>query len=367
MKKVLLSTAAVALAFSAMPAHAEIDLDIGGYFKGYGAFVDQDETAGNDVNAFDFLKDTELHFTGETVLDNGLTVGFHTEFDVDGADTSATVDESYMYLSSTWGRVNFGEEDGAAYLLQVAAPSADKNVDGLRTYIQPVNFTSLGNVPVGTELEYAQDPSGKTTKLTYLTPVLSGFQAGVSFAPDGDNASDIGGVGLDDQDNTFGETYEAAVRYEGQFEGVGLAVGAGYSHTEVEEVTAIAAGDITDDRQVWNVGLDLDFGPVGFGAIYKEDNAGEIQNAGDTGTIDDEETIVVGADYTTGPFKLGASYANFENLEGNDGLDADRYTGGVVYTYGPGMTLRGSVQYVDFDAATDTDATSFLIGTQVNF
>src|SRR5690606_29160443 len=49
------------------------------------------------------------------------------------------LDEAYMYVSGGWGRVNFGSEDGAAYLLQVAAPSADSNVDGMRVYVQGLN------------------------------------------------------------------------------------------------------------------------------------------------------------------------------------------------------------------------------------
>lgn len=356
MKKVLLSTAAVALAFSAMPAHAEINLNVGGFFKGYAAYVDQDEDGTGEVNNFDFLKSTELHFTGETVLDNGLTIGFHSELKIDGADESAAIDESYMYVSGSWGRVNFGEEDGAGYLLQVAAPSADSNVDGLRSYIQPVNGVVLG---LGEDLvlDYDQDPTGKATKLTYLTPVLSGFQAGVSFTPDSDAAADdFAGIGLTDEVDDIGRTYEIAGRYEGQFSNVGFAVGAGYSHGDLEE-----KGALTEDRKVWNVGLDLDFGPIGFGAVYKEDNFA-------TGGKD-EEVIVVGVDYTTGPFKLGASYADFDHLGGDADIDAKRYTGGVVYTYGPGATLRGSVQYVDLDVAgaSDVDATSFLIGTQVNF
>jgi len=359
MKKLLLSSAAVALAFAAAPAHAEIDLEVGGYFKGYAAVVDQDETAGTDVNNVDFLRDTELHVTGETTLDNGLTVGFHLESDVDGADGSASIDESYAYFSGDWGRVNLGEEDGAAYLLQVAAPSADSNVDGLRTYIQPVALSALNGVAVaaGTELEYAQDPTGKDTKITYLTPVIAGFQAGVSYTPDDGAASDTNGVGTEDTGagETVNETYEIAARYEGTVEEVGFTVGAGYSTGDEDQTTASG-----DDRDVWNVGLDLDFGPIGFGVIYKEDTAGTTNN--------DEETLVIGADFTTGPFKLGASYADFENLEGTANLDAERYTGGVVYTYGPGMTLRGSVQFVEFDnGANEADATSFLVGTQVKF
>lgn len=254
MKKLLLTTAACGLALSSTAAHAEVDLDIGGYFKGYGAFVDQDEDAGSDVNEVDFIRDTEIHFTGETTLDNGLTVGFHTEALADGGDSFA-IDESYAYFSGGWGRVNFGDEDGAAYLLQVAAPSADDNIDGIRQFVQPVNYGAITGVGIGTGYDYDMDPSGKSTKLTYLTPMLNGFQAGVSYSPDTDRAASFT-VGIDDQEDTVEETYEAAVRYEGQFNNVGMILGAGYSHGE-NGADDVAATD-SDDRKAWNVGADFD-------------------------------------------------------------------------------------------------------------
>ncbi len=346
MKKLLLASVAVSgLAFAA-PAHADIDLEVGGYFKGYGAFVDQDETAGSpDVNEFDIIRDTEIHVDGATTLDNGLTVGAHFEFDVDQADSSVGTDESYVYFSGDWGRVNFGGEDGAAYLLQVAAPSADSNVDGLRQYVSP--FVTTGGVD-GTRLDYDMNPTGKADKFTYLSPIFSGFQAGLTFSPDTDAAASFG-VGTE----TAGidETYEVALRYEGQFENVGVIAGAGYSHGENNSTAATA-----DDRQVWNVGLDLDIGPFGIGAIYMDDTTA-VDNA-------DIETFVVGADYTTGPFKLGISYLN-EDQDG--GTENDRYTGGVTYEYGPGMSFRGSIQHLESDAATDGDGTALLLGTQINF
>ena len=50
MKKLLLSSAAVCgLAMIATPAAAQVQLEVGGYFKGYGAYVDQDETSGTPV------------------------------------------------------------------------------------------------------------------------------------------------------------------------------------------------------------------------------------------------------------------------------------------------------------------------------
>ncbi len=378
MKKVLLTTAAVGLAFAAMPAHADIDLETGGFLMGYGLFVDQEENDGN-VNDFDFAKNTEIYFTGETTLDNGLTVGAYIEFNVDEGDETDTIEESYAYFSGSWGRVNFGEEDGAAYLLQVAAPSADKNVDGLRAYIDGVNKnvlvdTAYTGLTSTQGLDYDQALTGNDTKLTYLSPVISGFQAGVTYAPDAGTAGEETGVRTTDVDQDFGAALEVAGRYEGEFEGVGVTFGLGYSHVDLEENTATAVGDATDDRAAWNVGLDLDIGPFGIGASYKEDDHGEVQNAANSGSIDDEETFVVGADYTTGPFKLGASYYDAENVNGTEELDAKRYTGGVVYTYGPGMTLSGSLSYVEYEDTAiggtndnDVDATSFLIGTKIKF
>lgn len=372
MKKLLLSSAAViGLASVATPAAAQVQLELGGYFKGYGAYVDQDETANNEVNDLDIIRDTEVHFGGETTLDNGLTVGAHIEAEADGGDAFG-VDESYVYFSGGWGRTNFGDEDGAAYLLQVEAPSADSNIDGLRQYVQPVNYAILPGIANGAfaanGLDYDHDVSGKNSKVTYLTPILNGFQGGLSFSPDTDAADDFEGIGRDDQNNTFGETYEAGVRYEGQFNNVGMILGAGYSHTELE---ANDGTSFTDDRQAWNVGADFDIGPFGIGASYSEDNNGEADLDGVAGgaNTDDEETIVVGVDYTTGPFKLGASYMNKENTLGTDGLETDRYSGGVTYTYGPGMTFRGSVGHVEHDpsGASEADATYVTLGTQINF
>ncbi len=360
MKKLLLATVAVSgLAMAAAPAQAEIELELGGYFKGYLAAVNQDETAGTDVVGVDIIRDTKLFVGGETTLDNGLTVGAHVELNIDAGDGATTPYESYAYFSGNWGRVNFGAEDGSAYLLQVATPSADSNIDGIRQFVSP--FVNTGNLTTsGAALDYAMDPTFKNDKLTYLSPVMSGFQVGLSFTPDSNNAA--GSFSVDTDTNAAGtiqETYEIAARYEGQFQNVGVIAGAGYTLGSEEGGSAT-----TDDRQTWNVGLDLDIAAFGVGVSYSVDN-----NARSGAGNDDEGTLVIGADYTSGPFKIGASYFDRNNSGGVDGIDVQRYTGGVVYNYGPGMSFRGSVQYVDQNNTTtaDADGTAFILGTQVNF
>lgn len=457
MKKLLIGTAVVALGFGlAAPASAQVKLDLAGHFKGYTTWVDQDTASdvvataaleSEDERSFDILRETEVHFTGETTLDNGLTVGFHAEADMDGngAGEEFDIDEAYAYFSGAWGRVNFGQEDGAAYLLQVAAPSADSNLDGIRQYVQPVNYGIMTNVgtdvipgnvdqvtlddlitagfaslganavivdadgtdtatandillgansgslpAINTVFDYDQAISGTADKFTYLTPVFNGFQAGFSYTPEIAASTGLGGNRDDDTEAAYGDAWDVSARYEGQFGELGLAVGAGYSHASLESddrtPAALGANEVLfyqdvdasgtftagdgivatlDDREAWNVGLDLNWGPFGIGGVYTEDDNGV------SGDALESETWVLGVDYTTGPFKLGASYYERDH-DGVVALETDRWTGGVTYTYGPGMTFRGSISYIELDegngfVSDSSEATSVLLGTQIDF
>lgn len=366
MKKLLLcSAAALGVALSAAPAAAQIDVTVGGHSKNYIGWLDQDEATGSDVRSFDMLRHSELHVNAQGTADNGLVYGFQVELNVDAGDDDNTVKESYVYLSSNFGRINLGSEDGANYLLQVAAPSADSNIDGIRQWINPVNYDAAGLAALdGVGIDYANDATGQAEKITYLSPVFSGFQFGASYTPDVSDDDASGLVGFNDVttvagDTRLGDAYEAAARYEGVFNNVGFAVGAGYTHVDQEaSSTAVSA---LDDLNQWNVGLDLDIGAFGIGAVYTETN----NLAGADGA--DADTWVVGVDYTTGPFQFGASYLN-SDIDGF--VDTDRYTGGVIYTAAPGLTFRGSISHIEHDVAgagDDVDATSVLGGVQFNF
>lgn len=400
MKKLLLTTALVGVAFVATPAMAEVELGLGGHMKGYVTYVSQDEQPDNvavagdqsrEARAFDIVRETEIHFTGETTLDNGLTVGFHAEAEADGGN-GFEVEESYAYFAGNWGRVNFGAEDGAAYLLQVAAPSADSNIDGIRQYVSSENYAvapdatfaaagtfNFTTIPalLGAALDYDQAQTGFADKLTYVTPVFNGFQAAASYTPD--TSGYAGSFGVDEDGNiantsAYGDAYEAAVRYEGQFNAVRVALGGGWTHVNLEEKepsVPTAATNASDDRDAFNVGGNLGFGPFNVGAVYTQDDRGDIASgAGVTYSQDSDNRVwVIGADYTTGPWVLGASYYDGELEQGAGAdLETNRYSGGVTYTYGPGMTFRGSVHHLEHEVGTaDFDSTSVLLGTQINF
>ena len=52
MKKLLLASVAITGLALAAPAHADVDLELGGYFKGYGAFVKPRRNSGYRCSRF---------------------------------------------------------------------------------------------------------------------------------------------------------------------------------------------------------------------------------------------------------------------------------------------------------------------------
>jgi len=404
MKKLLIATTAVAgLAMFATPALAQgLSLDLGGFYRGYALNIDDDAPAASNIRDFDLRHDSEVYFTGEVTLDNGLTVGVHNEIDLGHENNAAapnglftdTTDETYAYFSGNWGRVNVGREDGAQYLLQVAAPSADSNVDGLRQYFNGMGFygadilAGLGingwaaaTAALGSAnnkgLDYANDQGRYSNKLTYFTPKFNGFQAGVSYAPevtDGLKTINNGVLGMAPDNNAgeYEDLWEIAARWDGEYNGVGLSFGAGYGNADVELATG--AGTLgSDDRTQWNLAAAATWNQFSAGIVYKEDDHGI--NATAAGHLEEENTWVFGLAWDQGPWHVGASFMNadYERRAATD-IEIDRYTFGAGYEFGPGMSFRGAVAFGNYDnslgaagAGNDKDFTQVTLGTEVNF
>lgn len=345
--------------FAASPVLAELKLDLGGYFRGYAIYANQDNAAGG-TNSFEFRRDTEIHVTGETTLDNGLTVGFHTEQQL---TTSTGTDEVYAYFSGNWGRINIGQEDGAAYLLQVAAPSADSNVDGLRSYINGLNGYGLFSLftTATKKVDYANDFTRLTDRLTYISPKLNGLQAAISYAPSytqfGKNIAGMGGSGLA-TNNIAKHLHEASLRWDGSISGFDLSIGGGYTGSDIDDLT----NTFTDSLRSWNGGVTLSYDELSFGVAYFEYNLGHALY------LKDNHTWVIGAAWDQGPYHLGASYMKtYEDTPPAFVQDAERLTIGGGYAFGPGMTVRGTVAVGKSTALGDNDFTQATLGTDIQF
>jgi len=432
MKKLLMITTAIAgVAMLSAPASAAIDLNLGGYFLGYVVDTDNDLT---NVRETEFRRATSLTVSGETTLENGLTVGASTDLSIAEAGVATvTADAVFAYAQGGWGRVEMGDNDGAAYLLQVAAPSADSNVDGILpdisgldvdTGVGMAGLSSIGTDSFDSILDYNHSEFSEVDRLTYITPKYNGFQAGVSYAFEPAITTNVGAMNNTDNDaGDYDKVMEVAARYTGEYQGFAFDLGAGYSVAKLEakevvldntsDAAAAAADPIfqTDDVDTYNFGATVAFKEFSLGASYMlaqtefsaDTDVDAVANIDLVSTDFERETYVIGGAYDNGPYHVGVSYLNQQttrdaivSLNDTDANDAsydgiekevDRLTVGGGYSFGPGITFRGSIGWgtvetknkdvvnptvgaeatLAGDTAAKRDFTQVTVGTDVRF
>jgi outer membrane protein OmpU len=382
MKKTLLATTAVAAvalasgdALAQASAAGPVRLGLGGYFEFYGVGAEQSNGTGQPgafTHNFDFKREGEIYFTGQTKLDNGLIIGAQVELEAE--PESDQIDESYIWFQGNWGRLTLGSENAANYLLSVGAPTVDSAFDG-----QDPNYV-LYNKPAGAGDARVLNASsidtsvsrmtGDSEKITYQSPRIFGFRAGVSYTPDNSEEGTTGQVAAKPAalppNNTIGQhsnVIEAGLNYEGKLGPVELlaGVGGGYGFLESDNV----AGTLKD-RQAYHGGVDVGFAGFHVGASYYWDDNG-ISDGGI------QRTFAAGLTYTIGPLTVGGSYFNSDRDRGTFAADEElsRYLVGARYVLGPGVSLRGSVHYYDYEGGAastlQNEAWMVVVGTRLDF
>ncbi len=347
MKKLILGTSAIVaastLAASPTLAAEKIKLGLSGYLQT--SFVVADYDTGDQLPT-NIRNEGEVHFTGETTLDNGLTFGVNIQ--LEARTTGDQVDETYMYVSGAFGRINVGSENSAAYLMHYASPNPVIAWNLNDPNAEAGGFTTPATAPT--------EVSDKD-KITYFTPRFSGFQFGASYTPDADWETGTGFSPSDaiKDEGAADEAYSIGANYTGNLGSVELNASLGY-----DLITRTTSDDTDEISAGFNVGV------AGFtvGAAYKfTDN--------DSGTDDRERhDYNVGVSYGQGPWSVGIQYAGVDLDDAADG-HLDAFVVGGNYILGPGITAFGGVQYFsgedDLVGSEGDEATVFFVGTALTF
>jgi hypothetical protein len=364
-----------------------------------------------------FKQDTEVHFLGETKLDNGLIVGVHFEFEgqTQGGDQ---VDETWMYFKGNWGELRFGDEDDVARLKTYIAPTVGGNIFGLNEA-----FISFTNNPVGT-LSTQGTNENDSTKILYFTPSIAGFQAAFSYAPsatqdrrnNGYGGNGAGSTPTTNPGNTTtcggasetrhacgDQAWSVAATYDAKFGGVTLGVGAGYSAASNNATTP----GYNANLEAMRASALLGFGPFQVGG-------GWMKGRNWNGNGLNVSQYDLGVKYTIGPFEvaLEGMYGEFDNCAtGSVAAGATPGTAAcgvkakptltqgllsVGYNLGPGIWVAAAVQYDSYwhekfvntaaggglrngaagpglggvsglNGARDYQSTALMVGTRINF
>ncbi|QEX25128.1 porin [Hypericibacter adhaerens] len=359
MKHVLLGTTAlVAAGLVASNAQAAqgVQLGIGGYYVGAaGLILDQDDGTGDPgqhTRDVVFRQDVEVHFKGETTLDNGLTVGARIE--LEGQQSTDQIDEVWAYFKGGWGQVRFGDDDDATeqlhYLIPAAATAFGVDTPFFEFSNNHGGFTNGFNQTNSTVLNI----SGDATKILYFSPTFAGFSFAVSFAPDRrgeDTYSYWSGPGGTTYSNNTGQVqnvFAAALNFDHDFNGVSLATGIGFAEGQYEQT-----GGVTNNETTWGVDGHLIVSFSGFTI----GGAGRYQQNFYSASGADLWTAGAGVTYNWDAWTVGLSYSHGDyeywySGSSSDTIDIVQITG--RYDLGPGIELDAMIGYNTLDGGSGT-------------
>ncbi len=364
MKKFLIGTTAlISAALIAGAAQAEDPkVMVGGVIDFQAGFASDDLDA--NQRGHGFRNDTEVSFSVHGKADNGLGYGAVIDLeadvsnDVDGEGLNAS--NTYVFLDGSFGRFELGSTAGAAETLAVEADNIARGtggIDGDWTYFANATGNNFINVPAlfaehGDTLAYGAEDTYNSAKINYYSPRFSGFQLGVSYTPDLDDRGQT--AARNDTAGSFGDIIEAGLNYEGEFSGIGFAAAATGIWGDAESGA--------EDLEGWNAGLATN--------IYGFNLAGSYGDWGETiGSGADADYYTLGLGYDFGPFGASATWLD-STVDGVTGGDFTNLVVGADYSLAPGLTPYVEASFFDADAngaGVDNDGSVFIIGTELAF
>jgi len=259
--------------------------------------------------------DNEIKFTLSNKSEAGLEYGMVVEM-ATVADSSATIDESSLYIAGSFGKIILGGNDAVTDNFGIGEQDImSEEVTG--TYTNSSIQSNAG------EKTYGAD----SNKVSYIAPAIGGLTVGVSYLD--------GGVAGDTDSTSFGGQYK-----------LGDNITLAYTNGQQEVSGAV-------DNESQNIGVKIALGDL------------TVIGAGSTveGADEDIETIGAGASY-----KLNASTTiAVSTMESEDALDVSgtekenlkQHMAEVSYAIAPGLT--GYVNYTDYEyknggeSSTDDD------------
>jgi outer membrane protein OmpU len=365
-----LGSSSAAITGTAAPGKAIVRLD--GYLffaAGVGSNTLDKAPNGAKSDSFGFMNTFRLYPSFDAQTAGGLRYGAFAEIRSNGNSAGSTTltgatsgvvgggnqrTTNTLFVNRAWGyvgtdqlgRLQFGQVDGITSIMrtgtfegQIADGGWNGWAPGMTAGVNPWRFAASGG--------------DLATKVVYSTPVWSGLQLGVSFAPS--SANNQAGFGaavatggavrqaasvLASDLQRPRNMVQAAGRYTGTFGGVGVQAMVGYFGSAAIQ-NANVGGASNRGLSIVSAGATVSYMGFMVGG-YMETGT---HNGGQTLLARGEKdatTYTIGASYTNGPWVVGAGYvkSSTAGVAGNNAMRTDDgIHAGVTYTYVPGARL----------------------------
>lgn len=317
-----------------------------------GGSADVDGFVGHDDESTHVQFASEIRFTAEQTLANGLTITARVE--LEGFTAADQIDEHWISFAGHFGEIKIGGEDAALSAMFVGAPGVGgpiATLDGPSANVFVAPNTQTG---------YNVGPGGDSNKIVYFTPRFAGLQVGVSYAPDarltGGSQQSDGRNHVLDSDASFIHEWSVAASYEATYGDYTFTLTGGYTAAEAETqidtfaecqlinasgnnagTAAAAFGSITGDfacgdRELWAIGGEIASSWGAIGANYSNQDY-------DFGV---EETVwAVSGILQNGDWEYGLGYAEYEDEHFLGGFTDEReqWAFGIGNNLAPGVSV----------------------------
>jgi predicted porin len=326
MKKSLLATTALAALGAvavASPASAKFEVGVSGYMEQWFGYSDNKESVNADSDSFDQVSDVEFNIDFKQTLDNGLEIG--GQIQVEGQQTGGEADEQYIFMNGSFGRIEIGTDNGAAYRMHYGVASNGIGIDegDWASLWIPGTQTESRATSIGAGIENDQN------KITYFSPRVSGIQLGATYIPEMDVNQQAPVAGGTEADAIRDNAFSLAANYQTSFDALSIMASVGYTD---------AGNGVAGDHTGLNAGLRVGFGGFTASLAYGEEDDESANN-------DEVAIFGVGLGYKAGP--AGVSIAYIRGEDSADNFKQNALELGASYVMGPGVTAKGSLYYAD--------------------
>jgi len=295
----------------------------------------------------------------EKLFDNGWRVGVKTTLnayhDVLSGDNYGNdfFQKAYLFVQTPYGRVELGQQDGAAYKMAVTGPLVaseaaidDANIGFFRDPATGGAMNGFFNVRTGVFATY------NAAKISYYSPRLFGVQIGASYTPhlvkDAIPFVSSGPHAADRQDNLF----EGAVNYTGYFGRASLGAYAGFAAGHNAQRT-MGHDDVLDWAMGGEADYDLGDATLAMGGAWHESN-GYTLDPGSAFSRGTTHAVHASARLTAGSWLFGLEYSQgvADAEAAMPKLDITGYEANVAYVINSNLQLTGGWQNQRFTRST---------------
>ena len=401
MKKIALSFLA-AISFSASAEAADkMKVTLGGYIdtqfgmvqqrKPFNQFDVLDSSKGKMQN-YGIANDTKVDIKIDAESPHGFKYGgmirINADTSINTAGNDDTVaDKTMIYVESKFGRIEGGAYDSASRQMQITAHSIAAMPGGTDGYAPKwINKKMIDGSSYSAhfikwpELMTNCDCASFGNKITYFTPKISGFQAGVSFTPDIAVHGTVNKLASTPkaEDQNFKDIFDLGIQYENKFKDFGYKIGATAQHAKSKYLNTPRK-----DLNVYEVGAIVTYKDASIAGSYSDWGKSATPVVKDPNKKYGAKYWTLGAAYKYDKLKSSLTFfksyranvfsANVPTTTASHDVSHNRnyYVSlGFDYALVPGLTPYAELTHLHFrnaDASRGNRANVLLLGSRLTF